>query len=307
MSNFNNDEYKALVTDLIGDVFYTNTSYRGKIATIRQYAEVIVRKILDLKTDEKIMLGQNNIQRSINSLPNHEYLENALKKIREEGNKSIHSQHLENVSEKEFNDIVDSLFIMLSFLLINYFDKYEFGSKNNILRSFSLLPPIIRYKVLIFLYEKYPDNIAIIDKLVLSIMKAFSIEEATIWAEQQKGKLIQLDTISQKAFNELVEKQGLEIALFIKSQGPQNMYDLCTEKINTLGPKLNECISYSDFESALPYYKMYGKITDNTLEADEFNDIMEFLYLGRKEAFDKLSNQNNPISILNYLSKIYKA
>lgn len=290
MNNFNNDEYKALVTDLIGDVFYSNTSYRGKIAIIRQYAEVIVRKILDIKTDEKIMLGENNIRRSINSLHNHEYLENALEKIREKGNESIHSHHLENVSEKEFNDIVDSLFNMLSFLLINFFDNYEFGSKNNIISSFSLLPPIIRYKVLIFLHEKYPNNIVIIDKLVLSMMKAFSIDETTIWVEHNKNKLIKLDTVSKKAFNEMVEKQGLEFALFIKNQAPLNMYELCKEKIANLGPSLYKCISYSDFESALPYYETYGKITDNTLEANEFNDIMEFLYLGRKEALNKFSN-----------------
>lgn len=37
MSQFNNEEYRVLVSDLIGDVYYTSTSYRGKISTLRQY------------------------------------------------------------------------------------------------------------------------------------------------------------------------------------------------------------------------------------------------------------------------------
>lgn len=46
MTQFNNEEYQALVNDLIGDIFYTETSFRGKNSTVRQYAEVIVRKYI---------------------------------------------------------------------------------------------------------------------------------------------------------------------------------------------------------------------------------------------------------------------
>lgn len=53
MTYFNNEEYQTLVSDLIGDIFYTSTSYRGKISTLRQYAEIIVRKILDIILKEK--------------------------------------------------------------------------------------------------------------------------------------------------------------------------------------------------------------------------------------------------------------
>ena len=49
MSEFNNEAYQALVSDLINDAFYLEgASYRGIIAKIRQYAEVVVRKILNL-------------------------------------------------------------------------------------------------------------------------------------------------------------------------------------------------------------------------------------------------------------------
>ena len=56
MKNFNNEAYKYLASDLIGDIFYAETSYRGKISEVRQYAEVIVRKILDIDPDEKVTL-----------------------------------------------------------------------------------------------------------------------------------------------------------------------------------------------------------------------------------------------------------
>ena len=34
MSNFSNDMYQCLAADLLGNVFYTDTSYRDKISII---------------------------------------------------------------------------------------------------------------------------------------------------------------------------------------------------------------------------------------------------------------------------------
>ena len=198
MSNFNNFEYQCLVTDLIGDAFYTETSFRGKISIIRQYAEVIVRKILDIEPSKQLTLGQNEVRKKIKSLPNHEYLEAAIDVIRDKGNLSTHTQYLDNLSLEDFENIIDSLFNMLSFPLINYFEKYKFGSRNDVMSSFSLLPPIIRYKVLMFLYQKDPNNISVIDKLVLSIMKAFNVSEASKWVEEKKDTLIKAKSMQRK-------------------------------------------------------------------------------------------------------------
>ena len=47
MNEFNNESYRALVSDLINDAFYLEgVSHRGVIAKIRQYAEVVVRKMI---------------------------------------------------------------------------------------------------------------------------------------------------------------------------------------------------------------------------------------------------------------------
>lgn len=55
MSQFNNEEYRVLVSDLIGDVYYTSTSYRGKISTLRQYAEVVIQKSWTLIRSKKLL------------------------------------------------------------------------------------------------------------------------------------------------------------------------------------------------------------------------------------------------------------
>lgn len=116
-------------------------------------------------------------------MPNHEFVEAAIETIRGKGNQSTHTQYLGGFDLEDFDKVVDGLFDMLSYLLINYFEKYKFGSRNDVLYSFSMLPPIIRYKVLSFLYIKYPDNISVIDKLVLATMKALSVDEAKEWIE----------------------------------------------------------------------------------------------------------------------------
>lgn len=302
MSNFNNSEYQCLVTDLIGDVFYTETSFRGKISTIRQYAEVIVRKILDIEPSKKVTLGQKEVGNKIKSLPNYEYLEAAIEVIRDKGNLSTHTQYLDNLSLEDFEDIIDSLFNMLAFLLINYFEKYKFGSREDVMSSFSLLPPIIRYKVLMFLYQKDPNNISVIDKLVLSIMKAFNVIEASKWVEEKKDTLIKIKSISEEAFSEISKKHGTEIALATLNSAP-NMYQLCREKISQVGNVIkSKGRLYSDFESALPYYKARGILTCDDSEGKEFNDIMNFLYLGRKEKLQEISGESNPYIVMNFIS-----
>lgn len=302
MSNFNNNEYQSLVADIIGDTFYRDISLSGKISFIRKYAEVIIRKILDINPSQAVTLGASNIQNRLERLPNHEFIEIAVETIRGKGNQSIHTQHLEGFTPEDFDKVMDALFDMLSFLLINYFEKYDFGSRNDVLYSFSLLPPIIRYKVLMFLYKKNPNNISVIDKLVLATVKAFSIDEAIEWVEKEKHALVQMGTVTETAYNEIVEKGGVELAEIIRSSSPANMYLLCRMKILQVGDVINSRgVLYSDFESALPHYKSKGILIGDDLETKEFNDIMNFLYLGRKEKMKEISSESNPYIVMNFI------
>jgi len=288
MKKFDNEKYQILAKDLMGDIFYSETSNRNKIATIRQYAEVIVRKILDINPSKKMTIGANEISKKLDALNNSEFLKEALENIRQDGNKFTHTEYLEEVTSDEFDKIVDKLLDMLSFMLINYFETYEFGSRSDVLQSFSLLPPIVRYKVLIFLYSKYPHNIYVVDKLALAIVKAFNREEAVRWTEEEKNNLINLDVMSDKVSNEIAENKGIEFAELIRFNSPyKNMYELCIDKIMKIGNEIDsKGRLYIDFESALPYYKQYGIIDGDSEEIKEFNDIMDFLYLGRRAKLD---------------------
>jgi len=287
VKKFNNKSYEALVNDLIGDSFYCGISYRGRVAKIRQYTEVIVRKLIDYDPDKRITLGKHCIEKRIHSIPNYCFIKDSLENIRNYGNDDSHTQKRDVVTEDEYNRVVDSLFNMLSILLINYFDKYKFGSNEEVMFSFSLLPPIIRYKVLNYLYEKDSENISVIDKLVLSIMKAYDIDTAKKWIEKEKENLILKKAITDNAYNDLIEKMG-QLGHHIYENIIPNMYESCKQKILSFEKNnMEKNKLYLDFESALPYYKENGVLFKDDEESNEFNDIMYFLYMGRKEQIKK--------------------
>lgn len=301
MIHFNNEEYQTLASDLIGDIFYTSTSYRGKISTLRQYAEIVVRKILDIAPQKEITLGDEEIRKSIRKLPNYKIVEHAVKKLKKNGNRTTHTQYRGEVTVDEFNIATDGLFDLLSYLLIRYFEKYKFGTNESIMLAFSVLPPIIRYKVLMFLYKKYPDNISIIDKLVLATLKACDAETATKWIEENKKSLLQMNTYSENIIGEIAQ-QNSDLAEALRYMAPPNMYQLCRDKIAQVGATIrNKGLVYSDFESALPYYRQVGRVQGTTPEVQEFNDIMDFLYMGRKERERLCSDSNNSIVVLDMI------
>lgn len=301
MVHFNNNEYQILASDLIGDIFYTSTSYRGKISTLRQYAEIIVRKILDINPQKEITLGDEEIRKRIHILPNYKIVEKAVRKLKKKGNKTTHTQYRGEITVEEFNKAVDGLFDLLSYLLISYFEKYTFGTNGSVMFSFSILPPIIRYKVLVALYEKYPDNISVVDKLVLATLKACDAETATKWIEDNKDSLLQMNTYSED-FQSKITLQNPDLAEELKYMAPSNMYQLCKDKIEQVGTVIHSNgLIYSDFESALPYYRQIGRVQGTTSEVQEFNDIMDFLYMGRRERERLCSNSNDSGELLDML------
>jgi len=84
MAVFNNQAYSALVKDLLNDAFYLDSrSNRGTISTIRQYAEVIIRKVLDLSNEDYVTLGNRKILEKIKLRSNNNpLLLKALENIR---------------------------------------------------------------------------------------------------------------------------------------------------------------------------------------------------------------------------------
>lgn len=140
MEGFNNQAYSSLVEDLLNDAFYLDArSRRGTISTIRQYSEVIVRKILNLSNDDFVTLGNTRILSDIKTQSNNNpLLLSALRKITEVGNKCTHTQSVEPITEQDVKNVVNSLFDLYAYLFISYFEKYKFGNNLNVVSSFSI-------------------------------------------------------------------------------------------------------------------------------------------------------------------------
>ncbi|MCW2482178.1 hypothetical protein, partial [Candidatus Symbiopectobacterium sp. NZEC135] len=54
---------------------------------------------------------------------------------------------------------------------------------------------------------------------------------------------------------------------------------------------------YNNFEQAKPLYLDEGVLDKNSTENEEFNDIMEFVYLGRKAEINEKLNKRHLYSI----------
>jgi len=283
MNNFNNDVYEPLVKELLKDAFYNNEiSRRIKISTLRQYTEIVVKKILDYPKGEFFTLGNKHIVSKIEAKNNPRFAK-SVATINKYGTDNTHTEWLDLPTDADVEIVIESLFYLYSYILIEFFEKYKFGLNENIMSAFSLLPPIIRYTTLEFLYSKYPDNIMIIDKLALAILKAFDLKEALTWVEERRGCFISLPTITEEAIVGITEKYGEEIAQVIIYNSPPNMYQLCIEKINLVGNTIDQHGKmYLTFEEAIDHYNRRGTIKEISEEEKEFNSIMQFLYLGRK-------------------------
>lgn len=281
--NFNQQDFEILVNEFINETSSNSLSNRTKIAKLRQYCEVIARKILDLPSDEQLMLGQAIPKLKTHSNSN-ELLMTSITFIKDMGNQCTHTQNAQQIiSDEDFKACMEHLLNVYAYLFVAYFEKYRFGTNQNIMYLFSMLPPILRYIVLNALFTKDDENIAIIDKLTLAKLKAFNKEETLNWLNDNESKFSYLSSISDEAFEDLKERMDLSLALQIKSTS-LNMYDLCYEKVVLISQTLEtNGRLYTTFEEALPIFlkekEKFHKTNEN--EIIEFLDIMDFIYLQR--------------------------
>lgn len=297
---FDNLDYEELAADLIQDAFYSNQSYRGKISRERSYAELVLRKLLDIDPEKQITIKQSDVLTLIRALPDSGYIIKAIDGIQPDGNNNTHTQFRGEVNEEDYNRVTDSLFDLIAGLFINYFSKYSFGSDNKVMRAFSLLPPIIRYKVLNYLYVKHPDDVDIIDRLALVIVKNSGKEDAYEWIKNNEEKLKNTIAVSNTYVEELKKTIGdIRTDEFVKKQ--PNMYEVCIDKINLVANSIErQGVMYKTFEEALPYYRKNGILPDDKQEYREFNSIMQFLYLGRKE-YNVTKSFDEPRLLINLI------
>lgn len=298
---FRNEAYNDLVSDLILDAFYVDRSNRGKIASIRQYAEIVVRKILDLPESEMVTLGNRAIVQQLKQVSgNNQLLMRSVDNIRIAGNKCTHTQETGQVTEEDIRDCVDNLFNIYACIFVLYFQKYKFGSNNEVMGAFSILPPIIRYLALNELYDHYPENLSVIDKLSLVLLKAFDKDQAIEWVESRKEKLNDMLPYTEEAIEAIRNKYGDYIAQQTIDNAPDSMFVLCSDRINEVDKIIKRNgLLYNNFEQAKQLYLDKGILDGDTEEIREFNSIMEFLYLGRKEEANPNLDNIDSYTVLN--------
>ncbi|MGG7597981.1 hypothetical protein ACQ4OD_13175 [Pseudomonas sp. WC1] len=284
MANFNNSAYGELVAELLNDAIYLkDRSKRGVISTVRQYAEVVVRRILDLDPNAHVTLGKAEITSGLKSKSNdNKLLMEAVDNIRLIGNKCTHTQGLDPITEEDVVSVFDSLFDLYAYLFVDYFTRYRFGSSGAIMSSFSILPPIIRCKTLLSLYEVDENNISVIDKCSLAILKAIGLDEARAWIVEQKEKLSKVKACTKEGIDEIRKIRGDEVADEELRKAP-NMYDCCMNRLSAVAVTISRNGAlYSDFESAMELFNEKGFIEGDAVEVVLFNDLMQFVYLGRR-------------------------
>ncbi|MFA5670706.1 MAG: hypothetical protein WC967_15835 [Balneolaceae bacterium] len=282
---FRNEAYSDLVSDLILDAFYIERPNRGKVASIRQYAEVVVRKILDLPESEKVTLGDRAIVEKLKERSdNNQLLMSSVNTIRLDGNNCTHTQETGPISEQDVQNCIDCLFNMYASIFVLYFKKYKFGANNEVMSAFSILPPIVRYLTLNELYQQSPENLSIIDKLSLVLLKAFDKDQAISWIEDRKEELSQMLPYTEEAIEKIKSTYGEIVAQQVIDNAPESMYDLCVDRIIEVEEIINRNgLLYNNFEQAKQLYLEKGVLLGSGDEIQEFNSIMEFVYLGRKE------------------------
>ena len=277
MVDFNSLEYERMIGDLIHDTFYIESSKRGKISGIRQFSEILVRKIINVGSDRKLMLGtiQRDFRDELDRLQENrkEDLLKIIERIRPLGNEGTHTQHTEEFSNNELNQVKDGLFDLYAYLFIDYFLKYPMNllSPSQVMREFSLLPPIIRYKTLKYLYDS-EANLQIANRYCLSIIKTFNKSTALNWLENEKSKLLQLHYPNQEEAEEYYVKRGVPVSatqftVSIQLWKLDNVYDLLLDKISDSRTDKNESGKlYSNFEQAKKYYENNNVLTSSNIE-----------------------------------------
>lgn len=304
MEEYNNEAYKDLVNTVISDAFYTDgLSYDAKISLIRRYTEIILRRLLRFQSDMKLTVGSKEISEKLKEYGYTEsFFRSALETIVKPGNVRTHTQELQVAGEEEYQTVLQALLELYGYMFYKFFKKYEFGSNASIVTSFSILPPIIRYITLSHLFEEDKNNYLLADKLLLATLKSFGVKKAKEWLDSRGGELRKINTsMSAEDEKKLINKVGCEIACEVfKITESKTAYDNFNEKLTLLEEYKP---LYTTFEEAVSYYKENGIVEGESEDIKEFNDLMEFVYMGRREAEKDLKGENSVLeNVASYLS-----
>lgn len=183
----------------------------------------------------------------------------------------------------------DSIWELFSYLFVQYFLKYNLNLKSdkNVLSFFSLLPPEIRYRTLKKLVEvKGFDNIQLLDKFLLSIVKTKGIDEARFWLNSNREKIQNMDYPSEAEIIEYEEDFSQE-DLPLKLRNYSDSYGLLASVINHADVRSASHGLYKNFEEATAIYEQYNLeyYLSSSEEREKFKNLIKFCFIGRISVF----------------------
>ncbi|WP_247906032.1 hypothetical protein [Streptococcus anginosus] len=297
---FDNNDYELILSDLIADIYYSDISDGSRIVLLRKLTELLARKFLDLGVGEPMNLGditayEKNDKFKVTEQYNKvdkrlvKDFEKTINRLRKIGNTHTHTANVLVANKDELIMAEDSIWELFSYLFVQYFLKYNLNLKSdkNVLSFFSLLPPEIRYRTLKKLVEvKGFDNIQLLDKFLLSIVKTKGIDEARFWLNSNREKIQNMDYPSEAEIIEYEEDFSQE-DLPLKLRNYSDSYGLLASVINHADVRSASHGLYKNFEEATAIYEQYNLeyYLSSSEEREKFKNLIKFCFIGRISVF----------------------
>lgn len=296
IASFDNQDYELILSNLICDIYYSEISYGSKIVLLRKLTEILARKFLDLGAGEPLELGdittnkkngKNKVTEQYNKIDKLivKDFEKTINRLREIGNKHTHTRNILNAGIDELIEAENSIWDLFSYLFVQYFLKYGLNLKSdkNVLSFFSLLPPEIRFRTLKKLVEvKGFDNIQLLDKFLLSIVKTRGVNKARSWLTSNQEQFQNMNYPSEEEIVEY-EEDFCPDDLPLKLREYTNSYALLTSVLKNMNVSLAEHGLYKNFETAIVEYEKYDLdfYLSSSEEQEKFKDLLNFCFIGR--------------------------
>lgn len=293
---FENSDYEILISDLIFDIYYSELNISSRLVLLRKMTELITRRFLNLGLGEKMELGditspeKNPKYKTTERLNNVDKLlrkdfESTVNKLREIGNKYSHTQNHKISNLEEWVEAENLIWDLFSYLFVQYFLKYNLSLKSdkNVLSMFSQLPIDIRFRTLQKLFEiKGYDNIQLIDKYLLAMVKSKGWEEAYFWLISHRKEIQSMGYPSENEIMEYIDDFD-EDQLPLPLRKFQNVFGLLSSVLRN--PKVKSVSGgiYDTFEEAVKYFYEENLETylSATREQIEFRELLYFCFIGR--------------------------
>ena len=293
---FENSDYEILISDLIFDIYYSEISISSRLVLLRKMTELITRRFLNLGMGEKMELGditsseKNPKYKTTERLNNVNKLlrkdfESTVNNLREIGNKYSHTQNHKISNLEEWVEAENLIWDLFSYLFVQYFLKYNLSLKSdkNVLSLFSQLPPEIRFRTLQKLLDlKGFDNIQLIDKYLLAMVKSKGWDEAYYWLISHREKIQSMRYPSEDEIIEYIEDFD-EDELPLPLGKFQNVFGLLSSILRN--PKVKSASEgiYDTFEEAAKYYTKENLeiYLSSTQEQIDFKELLYFCFIGR--------------------------